>query len=161
MPFGSESDLPESLKPFIATAEAPPPEPVERNIYSSWRAARQVDRLAKGIALQEAAEEIASEPLPEDVQAALEAEHNIAIGRAKAEAEYRQGLADATYKQIEEEAAAKVTQYFVRRGGEWARVQNARLKPGETAFVRRENGQMEAAGTVNAAGEPPPAEVTP
>ena len=35
-----------------------------------------------------------------------------------------------------------MTRYFVRRGGEWAKVQNAKLRPGETVFVKRENGEM-------------------
>ena len=61
----------------------------------------------------------------EDVAAALEAEHDLHIGKALAQARYNQAAVDAAYEgaaQREEEARA---QYFVRRGGEWARVQNA------------------------------------
>ena len=162
LPFGSESELPESLRPFLATAAAPPPEPPVRNIYDmSPLVRRQARRLEMHAAHQEFAEQVASEPLREDVAAVLEAEHDTAIGRAKAEAEYHQRLSDGIYKQLEEEAAAKVAQLYVRRGGEWGRVQNSKLKIGEHVFVRRENGQMESVGVVDATGGLPPQEIIP
>jgi hypothetical protein len=70
-------------------------------------------------------------------------------------------LSDGLYKQLEEEAAAKVAQLYVRRGGEWGRVQNSKLKIGEHVFVRRENGQMESVGVVDSNGGLPPQEIIP
>ena len=157
LPFTAESELPESLKPFIATAEAPPPEPVQRNIYDmSPPVRRQARRLEMHAAHQELAEQVASEPLPEDVQAALESEHDIAIGRAKAQAEYNQSVVDAAYAAAQ---ADEPPQRYVRRGGEWGHVERAKLKPGETVFVKRENGEMEAVGVVDATGGLPPQEI--
>ena len=52
-----------------------------------------------------------------------------------------------------------MTQYYVRRGGEMARVERAKLKLGETVFVKRPNGEMGAAGFINANGEPPDSEI--
>jgi MoxR-like ATPase len=163
LPYEREEDLPEAMKAFIASGnEAPPFNPAERDIYSMHPAARRaVRKLEMQAAHKEFAEQIASAPLPEDVQAALEDSHNITIGRAKAQAEYNAKLTDDVYKQLEEEAAAKVIQFFVRRGGEWGKVQNAKLKPGEHVFVRRENDQMEAVGVVNSNGGLPPQEIIP
>jgi hypothetical protein len=157
LPFGSENDLPTALRPFIASEAAPPLPPPQRNIYDlplSLR--RQVHRLEKGIALREAAEEVASEPLPPETAAALQASHELYVGAALKQAELSAQRADDTYKQLEAEAAAKVTQFYVRRGGAWEKVQNSKLKPGETVFVKRENGEMEAAGVIDSRGEPPP-----
>ena len=39
------------------------------------------------------------------------------------------------------------------------KVQNAKLKPGEHVFVKRENGEMEAVGVVDSRGEPPPQKI--
>jgi hypothetical protein len=69
LPFTSEADLPESLKPFVATAEAPPPEPPVRNIYDlPLSTRRQVRRLEMHAAHQEFAEQVASEPLPPETE---------------------------------------------------------------------------------------------
>ena len=118
-------------------------------------------RLETHAAHQEFAEQVAAEPLPEDVQAALEAEHELRIGAALKQAEYSQGLSDAVYAQAAEAAAAKATQYYVRRGGALGKVQNSKLKPGETVFAKHENGEMEAVGVVDATGGLPPQELTP
>jgi hypothetical protein len=159
VPF-TETDLPAALQPFVATGEEPSIQPVERNIYNSWSIRRQVHRLEKGVALQEAAEEEATAPLPPETAEALLAAHELHIGAALKQAEYSQGLSDAAYAQAAEAAAAKVTQYFVRRGGEWARAERARLKAGETCFIKRPNGETEAAGTVDSSGGLPPPEIT-
>ena len=119
---------------------------------------RQTRRLEMHAAHQEFAEQVAAEPLREDVAAALQDSHDIAIGRAKAQAEYSQGLVDAAHAAAQ---PAEPPQLFVRRGGEWGRVQNAKLKPGEHVFVKRPNGEMEAVGVVDATGGLPPEEITP
>jgi hypothetical protein len=88
VPF-TETDLPAALRPFIATAAAPPPEPVQRNIYDlPLSARRQARRLEMHAAHQEFAEQVAAAPLPEDVQAALEAGRDLHIGKALAQAQY-------------------------------------------------------------------------
>jgi hypothetical protein len=163
LPFTDESALPESLKPFVAGPDAPKPfDPSVRNIYDlSPLARREVRRLESIAAEKEWAQQVADEPLPPETAAALEASHELHIGRAKAQAEYSQRLSDGIYKQLEEEAAARVVQLYVRRGGEWGRVQNSKLKPGETVFAKRENGEMEAVGVINSRGEPPPQEIIP
>ena len=101
LPFTSESDLPTSLKAFVATGNETPFQPAERNIYDmSPPLRRQARRLEMHAAHQEFAEQVAAAPLPEDVQAALEAEHDIAIGRARAQGEYSQRLSDETCKHL-------------------------------------------------------------
>ena len=83
-------------------------------------------------------------PLPEDVQAVLEDAHSARIEELKAQAEFNQSLSDGTYETAAAAAAAKETRYSVRRGGEMAKVQNAKLKPGEVVFVKRPSGEFEA-----------------
>jgi hypothetical protein len=144
----SETDLPESLRPFVAGEDKQPLPAPERNVYDSWSLRIQARRLEKGIAMQEAAEELANEPLRPDVQAALEAEHDLAIGRAKAQAEHSAGLYDAAYEGAQ---AAEPAQLFVKRGGEMTLVQRCRLKPGETVFAK----------IVDATGGLPPEEIIP
>jgi hypothetical protein len=93
LPFTSENDLPEVLRSFIATGEEASTQPVVRNIYDLHPAARRaVRRLEMHAAHQEFAEQVAAEPLPPETAAALEASHELHIGRAKAEAEYRTTL---------------------------------------------------------------------
>ena len=148
------------MKPFVATGQEMPFNPAERDIYSmSPLARRAVRRLEMDAAHQEFAEAVASEPLPPETAEALRASHELHIGKALAQAKYDQDVVDVAYVQAAE--AVEATQYFVRRGGEWARTQNARLKPGETVFVRRQNGEMEAAGVIDSRGEPPPPEIIP
>ncbi len=158
LPFKDEGEVPISLKPFIATAEAPAPEPVQRNIYGPPPLAikRQLHRLEKGIALQEAAEAEASEPLRRNLAAALEAEHDTAIGAAKAQARFNQDVIDAAHAAAQ---APEPLQRYVKRGGAWGRVQNSKLKPGEHVFVKRENGEYETVGVVDATGGLPPEEI--
>ena len=92
------------------------------------------------------------------MQAALEDSHAKHIGRLLKEAEVNAKLTDAAYAAVQ---PAPPPQLYVRRGGAWGRVQNSKLKPGETCFVKRENGEMEAVGVVDSNGEPPPQEIIP
>jgi hypothetical protein len=158
LPYENENDLLASLKPFIATGEEPSLQPVVRNIYDlSPAARRQVRQLEMQAAHQEFAEQVASEPLPPETAAALQASHNIAIRRARAQLEHNQTVIDAAHAAAQ---SAEPPQLFVKRGGEWGHVERAKLKVGEHVFVRRENGQMESVGVVNSRGEPPPPEIT-
>ena len=159
-PYATEADLPASLKPFVASEAAPPPEPVERNIYDMpLSLKRQVGKLQLAAAEKAWAEEQASEPLPPETAAALEAKHELHIGTALAQAKYNDDAVDAVYEQAA--ATAQPQQLFVRRGGEMGHVERCRLKPGEHVFALRANGQYEAVGVVDSNGLPPPPEVIP
>jgi hypothetical protein len=159
-PYTSEADLPLAMKGFIASEATPAPfDPSVRNIYGDMTPAarRQVRQLELAAAEREWFEEQAAEPLPEDVQAALEDSHAAYIARLKAEAEYDGKLADTAFQAAQ---PAPPPQLYVRRGGEWGHVERAKLKPAEHVFVRRENGQMESVGVVDSNGQPPPPEIT-
>jgi hypothetical protein len=123
---------------------------------TSRRTRGGIQKLAAIAAEREAAEAQADQPLRPDIAGALEAAHEQSISARKAQAEYHHALADAAYEQAA--AAAEPVQYYVKRGGEWGRVQNSKPKPGETVYVRREN-EMEAVGVVDSRGEPPPPEI--
>jgi hypothetical protein len=173
-PF-SEATLPEHLRQYLATGQEDFYSPSQRNIYGGqppapdvgfvyqplsggqWR--RQAGQVANVVQEQDqAAEAAAANELPEEVKEVLQAEHDLRIGKARAQMKVNQDASANAYEAAAQRAEEVQTQYFVRRGGAWGKVQNCQLRPGETVFVKRENGQMEAAGTVNAAGEPPPSE---
>ena len=164
-PYVREEDLPENLRPLVATGdEEPPYHPSERNIYFGSAGARgRARRVLSNVQWQETLEAaaLAEQVLPAEAEEALQAEHDLRIGKAKAQAEFNRAAADAAYEAASKQAAETVTQYFVRRGGEFARVERARLKPGEATFVKRPNGEYEASGFVNAEGEPPDPEIYP
>ena len=133
MPFESRTALPESLRPFIASGNETPFEPIQRNIYDLAPAARrQVQQLELAAAEREWAEAQASEPLRPDVAAALAASHDIAIGRAKAQAQYNQDVIDAAYEQAAAEAA-QPPQLYVKRGGAWGRFKTPNSSPANTS----------------------------
>jgi hypothetical protein len=161
-PF-TEETLPEHLRQYLARGDEEPfYSPAERNIYDLPPHLRRQARQALGnVQWQDWAEEVASEPLPAETAAVLQTKHDEHIASLKAQGAYAQKLADAAYEQAAAEASAQQTQYFVRRGGMWAHVERAKLRPGETCFVKRENGQMEAAGCVDSTGSPPPSEIIP
>ena len=134
LPFKDENELPETLRPFVASEAAPPPEPVQRDIYDlPLSIRRQVRGLERTAAEKAWAEQQASEPLREDVAAALEAEHDTAIGLAKAKAQYNQDVVDAAYEAAQ---PAPPRQLYVKRGGAMGQVERCRLKPGELIFAR-------------------------
>jgi hypothetical protein len=117
LPFENENALPESLKPFVATAEAPPPEPAQSNIYDlPLSTRRQVRKLELAAAEKEWAEAQASIPLPEDVQAALEDSHAKHIGRLLKEAEVNAKLTDAAYAAVQPAAAPALREARRRLG---------------------------------------------
>ena len=177
-PF-TEASLPAHLKQYIATGQEDFFHPRERDFYnnprpdcgvvyqptgsdSQWtrRQARQVASVAQEQLYAEQEAEAAGQ-LPKETQEALEDAHSKHSALMKAQMAYNQRATDIAYEQAAAEAAAKESQFYVRRGGAWGKVQNCRLRPGETVFVKRENGQMEAAGCVDSTGSPPPSEVIP
>ena len=123
LPFENENALPESLKPFVATAEAPPPEPAQRNIYDlPLSTRRQVRKLELAAAEKEWAEAQASIPLPEDVQAALEDSHAKHIGRLLKEAEVNAKLTDAALRGCAAGPAAPALREARRRLGKGSKL---------------------------------------
>ena len=152
-PYTSEEDLPAAMRPFVATGDEVPFDPGERDLYD-WSPGqrRQIRRLEKHAAHQEFAEQVASEPLRPDVQAALEASHELHIGAALKQAEVNQRLRDAAYEAAQ---PAEPRQLFVRRGGAWGHVERCRLKPGALIFARTPAGEFEVVGRTNSNAEIP------
>ena len=140
-PYKCEADLPESLKPFVADEGETFYAPADRDLYAHPDPRIQPD------------------PLPPETQAELEAAHIRRMSLLMARAEGVQNEVDAVYERAE--AKAKVTRYFVRRGGNWGAVQNANLKPGEPVFVKRPNGEMEVSGYIDSKGDWPDPEIVP
>ncbi len=153
LPYQSEKDLPPNLQPFVATGQEPSLQPVMRNIYDLSPAARRQIRVHEAAAAEKAwAEQVADEPLPPETAEALQASHDIAIGRARAQLEHNQAVIDAAH------AAAQPTeprQLFVRRGGELGHAERCRLKPAELIFARTPTGEYEAVGHTNSNAEIP------
>jgi hypothetical protein len=176
-PF-TEETLPPHLREYLARGDEDFFTHASRNIYNQqpgpepgpvfYQATggaqfvrRQASRAARGMEEQVMAEEWANEPLPVETQEALADIHDRASALAKAQIQFNRDQADIAYEQAEAEAAAKEArqQLYVRRGGEFGRVERARLKPGEPVFVKRENGEMEAVGIIDSRGEPPEPEI--
>jgi hypothetical protein len=180
LPFVKAAEVPESLRHLIATDEAQIPAPVVRNIYTGqgpelgqpagmvyhatsgaqW-VRQQAAQAAAGLEEQAWAEAQAEadQALPAETLEVLEAEHSARIERVKAQMQANQTATENAYAAAAQQAEEVQTQFFVRRGGEMARVERAKLKPGELCFVKRPNGEMEAAGVIDANGAPPPSEI--
>ena len=116
---------------------------------------RQAGRTAAGLQEQIYAEQEAEAAgqLPKETIEALEAEHDRRLEKARRNCRIMRGSAIA-FMSRRPRKLAKVSQFSVRRGGEWAKVQNAKLKPGEAVFIKRESGEIEAAGTIDSRGKP-------
>jgi hypothetical protein len=160
LPFTDASALPENLRPYITAAgDEMLPHPSDRDIYLSPAARRQARALEAEAQRQEWAEELASEPLREDVAAELEAQHAARIGKALAEAQFNQDAIDNLHEAIA--AAAEPEPFFVRRGSVYSRVEKVKLKPGEPCFTKAGDGEWRTVGCVDSAGQLPPQEITP
>ena len=127
---------------------------------------REAARLAGAAAAQEWAEEEALRQgeLPKETLEALQAAHDTQIGIALATAASAERTRNAGITAAQEAAAreaepAKPLAFFVRRGGEWGRIERSKLKPGEHVFTKRPNGQMQTVGVVDAIGQAPPEEM--
>ena len=120
LPFLHEEDLPEALRGLVARGDEVFFTPgASRNIYGDPSA------------------EIQPDPLPIETERELADIASKRTGLAKAQMASRAEAIDSAYESAAAELEARTTQYFVRRGGEMARVERARLKPGEVVFVRR------------------------
>lgn len=160
LPFEREEDLPAALKPLVATGteEVPPFDPAERNIYDLPRhLRRQVRGIQSAWDFQHLAEEqaVADQKLPAETQEVLETAHAAHIAKLKAQAEYNAKLSDAIYENAVQEAEGRTVQFFVKRGGEMACTERAKLKPGEKCFMR-EGDEWVFVGFIDSTGEPPP-----
>jgi hypothetical protein len=177
LPYEREEDLPPNLKGLVATGQEDFFHPREIDFYnnprpdcgvvyqptgsdSQWtrRQARQV----ASVALEQdwAAEQLEREhALPKETQQALEDIHSKDAALGKAELQFARDQVDAAYEAAAQ--AAEPPSLFVKRGGMWAKTQNAKLRPGETVFTKQPNGEMWAAGIIDAEGQPPPQEITP
>ena len=154
LPFTSAADLPESLKPFIARGDETPFQAAARNIYDMPPPLRRQAWKLETIAQEkEAAEEEADAPLREDIQAALQAEHDLRIGAALQQARFNQAAIDNAHEAAAE--AAQPREFFVKRGGEMGRTDRCRLKPGELIFARTPTGEYEVIGHTNSNAEIP------
>jgi hypothetical protein len=167
LPYTAEHEVPENLRPHILTDADELPVPVVRNVYAHMQTPEQqraVQECRGNIQLQtDWAEDaaIAEAKLPPETEAVLRdtAERNAALEKAKLKA--KQDAVDNAYEAAAQHAEEVQTQYFVRRGGAWGKVQNCQLRPGETCFVKRENGEYEASGFIDSTGSPPPPEIIP
>ena len=93
--------------------------------------------------------------LPPETEAALQDAHDKASALAKAQIQFNRDQTDAAYESAAQEAEGRAVQFFVKRGGEMGKVQNARLKPGEKCFMR-DGDEWVFAGFIDSNGEPPP-----
>ncbi len=163
LPFAAEHELPENLKALIATGEEEEPfDPAERNFYDLPPHLRRQARAVRGnVLLQEENEAFAEahQRLPEDVQAALEDAHALHVAKVKAQMLVNQYSTDSVVARAEAEATARIIQFYVKRGGEFARVERAKLRPGEQCFTRQ-GDEWVYAGVIDSRGEPPPQPIT-
>jgi hypothetical protein len=158
-PFMTESDVPQNLKPYIGGIRNEMlPHPSDRDIYLSPQTRRQARRLEATAEEKDWAEQVASEPLREDVAAALPASHDIAIGKALAQAKYHQDAIDNAHTAAQESVAQR-PEHFVKRGAIYSRASKSKLRPAENVYVRRPSGEWECIGQVDSAGELPPQEI--
>ena len=125
--------------------------------------AEQAARLRAIYEHKDWSEEQASEPLRDDVAAALEDSHPSHIGLAKAVAEHQQAAVDRLHDQLARESDEKIQQaMFVKRGARhYVPVEKVKdLSPGEHVFVRRESSnRYDSIGIVNSLGELPEQEI--
>jgi hypothetical protein len=158
LPFEREEDLPPNLKAVAAAGEAEfLPKPV-RDIYAPQPPSR-----GGNVQWMDAEDALVAEmnaPLPEETSAALEAAHSGYIEKLKAQKAFGQAAADAVFERATQRETEVETQYFVKRGGEFGKVQNCQLKPGEPCFVKRPNGQYEVSGYTDSDCRPPDSEIT-
>jgi hypothetical protein len=169
LPFTKAEDLPPNLRPLVVTNE--PEEAEEPNeptgafqlntlyqVTSEGRLGRRVQREIQRMEDDEARDEWIEEqmdaPLPPAVAESLQADHerDIEMQRAQAQVDARRSdeASDAAA------AAGAVPTLYVRRGSRhYAPALNARLKAGESVFVRKPEGRFEYVGIVNGDGELP------
>ena len=93
------------------------------------------------------------------MQAALEDAHALHVAKVKAQMLVNQYSTDSVVARAEAEATARIIQFYVKRGGEFARVERAKLRPGEQCFTRQ-GDEWVYAGVIDSRGEPPPQPIT-
>ena len=172
LPFTRVEDLPESLKPLLADGSEEFYHPSERLIYdnpqpgpdpgvvyqplSGGQWVRRQARQAASISQEQIyAEEqvIADQRISPELEEELQSQHDLRIGRAKAQLEASQRLTDSIYESVT--AVSEPIQRFVRRGSVYVRIEKATLKAGENVFIKHPSGNHEIIGTTDADGVPP------
>jgi hypothetical protein len=156
LPFTKEADVPENLRPYIATEEEILPPPV-RNIYDlPPHLRRQARQIQANVQWQDWAEAQASEPLPPDVAEVLQDSHDKYIS-IKAQMAYNQDASDNAYASA---APREPQKFFVKRGAVYADARKAsKLKVAENVYALRPNGEYECIGIVDSEGQLPPEEI--
>jgi hypothetical protein len=177
LPFENIDDLPPNLKPLVVSGEPgePDEEPEADEPRSSFRlneiyrvrddgrlgrqlqrrAQRDIAEMEEDAAREEWIEETAnSTELPAEVAQDLEAEHRRHVAQQTA-----QLAADANRSDAASDAAAEagaVPTLYVRRGSRhYAPALKARLKAGESVFIRQPDGRFEFVGEVDGHGQLP------
>ena len=160
LPFAREEDLPENLRPLVGVPGVEAFDPCERDYYSP-ELRRHAAQIRGNVQWQATAEELAEQEqrLPPEVQEVLEDKHSRRTEKLRAQMAYNKSATDAVYEAASAEAAAQEIKFFVRRGGEMAAAERARLKPGEKCFMRQGDDWV-FAGVINSNGEPPPQPIT-
>jgi hypothetical protein len=182
VPFASEVELPESLKHLIATGDEPPfYTHSERLIYDGRSdlgepatlykfldgqgigVRRQAMQVSAGLQEQVFAEQAveASNKLPPETEEALAAAHSRHIGLERAQLQYDRDAIDRAYESATQEAESRTVVFHVKRGAVYVRYEKTKLKPGETVYTKQPNGEMWAAGIIDAEGQPPDSEIHP
>ena len=91
------------------------------------------------------------------MQAALQAEHDLPIGKALAQAKFNQDAIDNSHAVS---AAPEPQKFFVKRGAVYIFAEKVKLKPTELVFVKLNEGEWRTVGCVDNAGQLPPQEIT-
>jgi hypothetical protein len=173
LPFDRAEDLPENLRPLVVTGEPEAEEPsqprgsfqlntpygVDEDGRLTRALRRKVDREVAELEAKNAEnewleEQVATSELSPELAAALQEEHDAAIGHAKAQAAADANRSDELADSVI--AAQEQPTLFVRRGTRhYANALKARLKPGEDVFIRQPDGHFHCVGTTDGHGELP------
>jgi hypothetical protein len=158
-PYRSINEVPENLRPVIATEADFSDEPnVPRGAFQlgelyrvtdddrlGRRLERQAARMEAAVQEQEWVEEQLDASLPPEIAADLQEDHENAIAFAKAQAAADARRADELADSVI--ATQDPPTLFVRRGSRhYAQAHKTRLKPGEPVFIRQANGRFECIG---------------
>jgi hypothetical protein len=167
-PYASESEVPENLRHLIAADESELPDPIVRNLYDGTpqpepRYTYQSTGGLRGDARQavqgrheaDEAAEFANQPLPPETEEALQASHDLRVGKAKAQLQFGQDAIDNLHNSLGTER--EPIQRFAKRGSVYVRIEKIALQPGEPIFIKHRgpSGNYEIIGHTDVDGMPP------
>lgn len=168
LPVASVADLPSNLQKVVATeseADEGPNEPsgaFELNtlyqLTSDGRLGRKLQRHAAQMEAENAeeawVEEQANAPLPPEVAASLQEEHENAVALATAQAAAATRISDEASDAAA--AAAEPPRLFVKRGSRhYVEIHRTKLRPSEPVFTKDPVGAYEFIGETDNHGSPP------